>query len=121
MQLLLVLSLPILLFVVSLIVNALVLGFALGAVNGRNREFGTTFVTAIFMALTYLLVIIPILGGCIAIIVQWYIIKSRHAVGWAGAIVAWLISLILIVIIFLVIVFVFLGGLAFLLYFLPTI
>lgn len=105
------LILIVLFVVIGIIVNALFLGVALGFVNGQNREMGTTFVTALGMAL---LGWIPILGCIIA----WYLIKTRHNVGWGGAIVAWLLTIIIEAIVIVVIVFVFLGGLAFIL---PTI
>jgi len=94
--------------VVSILINALFLGVALGFVNGQNRELGTTFVTALGMAL---LGWIPILG-CI---LSWYLIKIRHNVGWGGAIVAWLLCGFIAIIVVVIIIFVFLGGIAFLL------
>ncbi|MHA1906862.1 MAG: hypothetical protein ACW98Y_06185 [Candidatus Thorarchaeota archaeon] len=74
--------------VVFLLVYGLFLGIALGFVNGENRNIGTTFVTALGIAL---LGWIPILG-CI---ISWYLIKTRHEVGWGGAIVAWLLTAII--------------------------
>ena len=74
--------------VVFLVVYGLFLGIALGFVNGENRDLGTTFVTALGIAL---LGWIPLLG-CI---ISWYLIKTRHEVGWGGAIVAWLLTAII--------------------------
>ncbi len=91
--------------VVMIIVDAIFLGVALGFVNGQNRELGTTFVTALGMALVSW---IPVLGCIIA----WYLIKTRHGVGWGGAIVAWLLCGIIAGIVVVVIMFVFLGGFA---------
>ncbi len=96
-------------FIVVFVIIGLCLGVALGPVKGENRELGSTFVTAFYIALTYLILLIPILGFflfCIAIILQWYIIKSRHEVGWGGAIVAWIITIILIAIVIFIIAFV---------------
>ena len=101
-------TLIIVVVVVFLIVYGLFLGIALGFVNGENRNIGSTFVTALVIAL---LGWIPILG-CI---ISWYMIKTRHEVGWGGAIVAWLLTFIIAAIVILVIMFGFLGGLALLL------
>ncbi len=102
-------------FVIAFVVIGLLLGVALGPVHGENRNLGSTFVTAFIIALTYLVMLIPVVGPfllCVAVILQWYVIKSRHEVGWGGAIVAWLITIILIIIVLIIIVFAFLGGLA---------
>jgi len=74
-------------FLVSLIVNALLLGVVLGWTKGENREFGDTIVTAIIMAIVNY---IPIIG-CI---IQWYIIKTRHEQTWGGAIATWIVLII---------------------------
>ncbi|MHA1575791.1 MAG: hypothetical protein ACTSU3_00380 [Candidatus Thorarchaeota archaeon] len=94
--------------VVFLIVYGLFLGIALGFVNGENRNLGSTFVTALVIAL---LGWIPILGCIIA----WYMIKTRHEVGWGGAIIAWLLTAIIAIIVIVVVVFTVLGGVFFLL------
>ncbi len=108
-------TIAVLMIVISLIVNALLLGVALGPVKGRNRELGTTVVTAIIMALCYIALVIPFVGALLACILQLYFIKSRHEVGWGGAIVTWIILVILQAIVLIIIVFAFFGGLAFLL------
>ncbi len=89
--------------IVFLLVYGLFLGIALGFVNGENRNIGTTFVTALGIAL---LGWIPILG-CI---ISWYLIKTRHEVGWGGAIVAWLLTFIIAIIVIFLILFV--GGIS---------
>jgi len=89
--------------IVFLLVYGLFLGIALGFVNGENRNIGTTFVTALGIAL---LGWIPILG-CI---ISWYLIKTRHEVGWGGAIVAWLLTFIIAIIVIILILFV--GGIS---------
>ena len=91
-------AIVILVIVVFLIVYGLFLGVALGFVNGENRELGTTFVTALGIAL---LGWIPILG-CI---ISWYLIKTRHEVGWGGAIIAWLLTAIIAIIVIAVLIF----------------
>ena len=91
-------AIVILVIVVFLIVYGLFLGIALGFVNGENRELGTTFVTALGIAL---LGWIPILG-CI---ISWYLIKTRHEVGWGGAIIAWLLTAIIAIIVIAVLIF----------------
>jgi hypothetical protein len=93
-------------FAVAFIIIGLCLGVALGPVHGENRELGSTFVTAFYIALTYLVMLIPVIGiflFCVVIILQWYIIKSRHEVGWGGAIVAWIITIIIIAIVLILI------------------
>jgi hypothetical protein len=85
--------------VVGILINALFLGIALGLVHGENREFGSTFVTALLMTIVSM---IPILGCILA----WYLIKTRHEVGWGGAIAAWLLTFIIEAIALVVIVFV---------------
>jgi len=97
-------------FVVAFVITGLLLGVALGPLNGENRNLGSTFVTAFIVALTYLVMLIPIIGiwlFCIVIILQWYVIKSRHELGWGGAIVAWIITIILIAIVLVILMFVF--------------
>ncbi|MBD3408036.1 MAG: hypothetical protein GF411_18090 [Candidatus Lokiarchaeota archaeon] len=88
-------------FVVAFLIYGFCLGLALGPVHGRNRDLGSTFVTAFIIALTYLILLLP--GGififCLAIILQWYVIKSRHDVGWGGAIVAWIITIIIVIVV----------------------
>lgn len=89
-------SIILIVIVVFLVIYGLLLGVALGFVNGRNRDLGSTFVTALIIAL---LGWIPILG-CI---ISWWAIKSRHDTGWGGAIVAWLLVFILAIILIIVI------------------
>ncbi len=97
-------TLIILMFVIMLLVYAVLLGIALGFVNGENRELGTTFVTALLIAIVS---VIPILGCILA----WYFIKTRHNVGWGGAIAAWLIVFIIAVVILLAIILLLAPGL----------
>ncbi|MFW9795081.1 MAG: hypothetical protein ACFFEE_12305 [Candidatus Thorarchaeota archaeon] len=77
-----------LIIIISLLIQGLFLGIGLGFVNGQNRDLGTTFVTALLMSLV---IWIPCLGCFIA----WYFIKSRHEVGWGGALIAWLLGAII--------------------------
>ena len=105
-------TIALLFVIVGFIVYALLLGVALGPVKGENKELGTTVVTAILMALSGLAGIIPIVGFLITCILQLYFIKSRHELGWGGAIVAWIIVNILVIIVLIIILFAFLGGLA---------
>ena len=78
--------------IVFLAVNAIFLGIALGFVNGRNREFGTTFVTAL---LNSLIGWIP----CLGCILSLYFIKTRHEVGWGGAIAAYILTIIIAIVV----------------------
>ena len=74
-----------LIIVVGIVVQAIFLGIGLGFVNGTNRELSTTFVTALLMGLVSW---IP----CLGCILSWYFIKSRHGVGWGGALAAWILG-----------------------------
>jgi len=80
-----ILLLVFLMFILNLIIQGVFLGIGLGIVNGKNREIGTTFVTALFMSLV---IWIP----CLGCILAWYFIKSRHEVGWGGALIAWILG-----------------------------
>ncbi|MFW9962501.1 MAG: hypothetical protein ACFFCX_02995 [Candidatus Sifarchaeia archaeon] len=96
-----IILLIVLIFIINLIIQGLFLGIGLGFVNGQNRELGTTFVTALLMSLV---IWIPCLGCFIA----WYFIKSRHEVGWGGALAAWLLGAIIqIIVMILLLIFVF--------------
>jgi hypothetical protein len=86
--------------IVGIIINALFLGIALGVVHGENRELGTTFVTALMCGLVGW---IP----CLGCILSWYFIKSRHELGWGGAIAAWILTFIIEAIVIFAIVFFF--------------
>jgi len=91
-------------FVVSLIINILLLGVVLGWTKGENRSSGETIVTALQMAIVG---IFPVIG-CIA---QWYIIKAHHELEWGGAIATWIVLIIPSAIIAIVIVLTFFGSL----------
>ncbi|TFF91068.1 hypothetical protein EU545_05780 [Candidatus Thorarchaeota archaeon] len=92
-----------LVFIVNLIIQGFFLGIGLGFVNGRNRNIGSTFVTALLMSLVTW---IP----CIGCFIAWYFIKSRHDVGWGGALIAWIVGAIVSVIVLIVIILLFFGG-----------
>lgn len=102
-------------FLVSLIVNALLLGVVLGWTKGENREFGDTIVTALIVSIINAIPIVNIFGCIIA----WYIIKTRHEQTWGGAITTWLVLIIVYFILLIVIAILFLGGLMVLLPTLP--
>lgn len=90
-------------FIVGVLIQAIFLRIGLGFVNGRNRELGTTFVTALMMTIVLL---IP----CLGCILAWYFIKSRHDVGWGGALVAWILGIIVMIIVIFAIMFLFFGS-----------
>ena len=90
--------------IVGVIIQAIFLKIGLGFVSGRNREFGTTFVTALMMSLV---IWIP----CLGCILAWYFIKSRHDVGWGGALVAWILGAIVQILVVIAIMFLFFGTL----------
>jgi len=89
--------------IVGIVIQAIFLGIGLGFVNGRNRNLGTTFVTAVMMMFAQL---IP----CLGCILAWYFIKSRHDVGWGGALVAWILGTIVQIIVLIAILFLFFGS-----------
>jgi len=91
----------ILFFVLMLVLGTLFLMAGLSVVGGKNRSFGTTFVTVLIGTI---LTLIP----CLGCIIYWYIIKTRHETGWGGAIAAWLIAgLIPLIIVFALLIIVF--------------
>lgn len=92
-----------LVFILNLLIQGFFLGIGLGFVNGRNRGMGSTFVTALLMSLVTW---IP----CIGCFIAWYFIKSRHSVGWGGALIAWILGAVVMVLVLLAIVFLFFGG-----------
>ena len=89
----------IIVIVVLLLINAIFLGIALGFVNGKNRDLGTTFVTALLNALIGW---IP----CIGCILSLYFIKSRHDLGWGGAIAAYILTIIIAIVVIIAILFI---------------
>lgn len=92
-----------LMVIVFIVVNALFLGIALGFVNGENRDFGTTIGTALGSAL---LGWIP----CLGCIIAWWLIKTRHELGWGGAIIAWILTGIIAAIVIVALVFTVFAG-----------
>jgi hypothetical protein len=92
-----------LVFIISFIIQGFFLGVGLGFVNGENRDLSSTFVTALLMSLV---IWIPCLGCFIA----WYFIKSRHNVGWGGALIAWLLGAIIQFLVMVVIFMLFFGA-----------
>jgi hypothetical protein len=98
-----ILLLIVLLFILNFLIQGFFLGIGLGFVNGQNRNLGSTFVTALLMSLV---IWIPCLGCFIA----WYFIKSRHDVGWGGALAAWILGAIIqFLVMVLLLMFVFTG------------
>jgi hypothetical protein len=69
----------------GLVLDTLFLFAGLSVVEGKNRTFGAVFVTAIIGALVNWVY-------CIGWIIYWYAIKTRHKIGWGGAIGAWIIA-----------------------------
>ena len=73
-------------FIITLALAAVFLIFGVKLAGGEETSFGHTFVTAFLVA-----IVSPI--PCIGFpILQWYFIKSRHNLGWGGAIVAWILA-----------------------------
>jgi hypothetical protein len=92
--------------IIFIIVSIISLGWALNFVGGRNTGFGSVFVSAILMSV--LTAFIPCLGCIIAL----YLLTLRHEIGWGGAIIAWLLSIIIAAVVFVVIMIAFFGGIA---------
>ena len=92
-----------LIIIVAIVIQGIFLGIGLGFVNGSNREIGSTFVTALMMGLVAW---IP----CLNCILGAYFIKTRHDVGWGGAIVAWLLGGIIMIIVVAAIILMFFGS-----------
>lgn len=67
--------------------GALFLLIGLGAVESKNRTFGSAMVTVLIGSL--LAFFLPWFIGWI---LYWYIIKVRHDTSWGGAIAAWLLA-----------------------------
>jgi len=80
-----VIMLLLLFIVIYFVIQGVFLGIGLGFVNGKNRNIGSTMVTALLMALV---IWIP----CLGCILAWYFIKSRHDVGWIDALIAWILG-----------------------------
>ena len=92
----------VILAIVLLMVNGIFLGIALGFVNGKNRELGDTFMTSLLICVSSL---IP----CLGCILGLYFIKTRHDIGWGGAIIAYILTaLIAIVVVFAILLIFFL-------------
>ncbi|MFX1368473.1 MAG: hypothetical protein ACFFAY_07755 [Promethearchaeota archaeon] len=92
--------------IVFIIVSVISLGWALNFVGGKNTDFGSTLISAILMGV--LTAFIPCLGCIIAL----YLLTLRHKIGWGGAIIAWLLSIVIAAVIFIVLVIAFFGGFA---------
>lgn len=90
--------------IVSIIVQAIFIGFGLKIANGSNREFSATFFTALIGSMV---IWIP----CLGCILAWDFIKIRHDVSWRGAILAWLLGGIIQVITIAIIILLFFGTL----------
>jgi hypothetical protein len=98
-----ILMIVFLLIIVQFVIQGFFLGIGLGFVNGSNRDLSSTFVTALLMSLVGW---IP----CIGCFIAWYFIKSRHNVGWGGALAAWLIGGIISFLVIIAIIFVAFAG-----------
>jgi hypothetical protein len=90
-----------LIITLSIVIQMVFLAIGLRLVNGSNREFVSIFITVLVISI---LIVIP----CLGCVLSWYVIKSRHDLGWGGAFASWiggaivqLITLILIMLVFL--------------------
>ena len=100
----------IVLFVVMLLILVLALKIGIGAVKGRNTEFGEVFVTAlIMMVISAVLSFLIPFGALIAFIIWLFVIQSRHGTTILGALGALILALIMLVVILFLIGMVFVG------------
>lgn len=95
-----VLLLILLFIIIYFVIQGFFLGIGLGFVKGKNRNIGSTMVTALLMALV---IWIP----CLGCILAWYFIKSRHDVGWIDALIAWILGAVVAFVVLLAIAFAF--------------
>ncbi|MGY5854675.1 MAG: hypothetical protein RTU92_13990 [Candidatus Thorarchaeota archaeon] len=91
------------LVLVYFVIAGLLLGVALGFVGGKNRNLGSTFITALLIA-----VVSPI--PCLNCILGLYFIKSRHNIGWGGAAIAWVLTFIIAIIVVVLVMMVAFAG-----------
>ncbi|MGQ4891631.1 MAG: hypothetical protein ACP6IP_03980 [Candidatus Njordarchaeia archaeon] len=93
-------------FIVGWIVGSffLYIGLGVAGVPPEERGFGSVMITTLLVSLVQSF--IPLVGCILA----WWIIKVRHTDSWGGAIVAWLVAMIIPIIIIIAIVFLFYPG-----------
>ncbi len=91
-------------FIIMWIIGSffLYIGLGVAGVPDEKKEFMSVMITTLLVSLVQSF--IPIIGCIIA----WWIIKIRHTDSWGGAIVAWIIMIIIPVIIVIAIL-IFLG------------
>ena len=82
-------------FLIGWIVGSffLYIGLGVAGVPPEERGFGSVMITTLLVSLVQSF--IPLVGCIIA----WWIIKIRHTDSWGGAIVAWIVAMIIPIII----------------------
>lgn len=99
--------------IVMIIINILILGWALRYVGGTNTDFMDAAITAILISI--LTAFIP----CLGCIISLYILNLRHDLSWGSSFLAWLIATIVSIVVAIVIFILFFGGFGALLTLIP--
>ncbi|MHA2313525.1 MAG: hypothetical protein ACXADF_18775 [Candidatus Thorarchaeota archaeon] len=100
--------------IVMIIINILILGWALRYVGGTNTDFMDAAISAIIISI--LTAFIP----CLGCILSLYILNLRHDLGWGSSFMAWLIATLVSIAVAIIIFVMFFGGLAGLLALFPV-
>ena len=91
--------------IIMIIVNILILGWALRYVGGTNTDFMDAAISAILISI--LTAFIP----CLGCIISLYILTLRHKIGWGSALIAWIIAALISIVVAILVFITFFGGL----------
>ncbi|MFX0055119.1 MAG: hypothetical protein ACFFAX_01160 [Promethearchaeota archaeon] len=91
--------------IIMIIVNILILGWALRYVGGTNTDFMDAAISAILISI--LTAFIP----CLGCIISLYILTLRHDIGWGSALIAWIIAALISIVVAILVFITFFGGL----------
>ena len=100
--------------IIMIIVNILILGWALRYVGGTNTDFMDAAISAILISI--LTAFIP----CLGCIISLYILTLRHEIGWGSALIAWIIAALISIVVTVLIFILFFVGIAGLLNLIPA-
>ncbi|MFW9913747.1 MAG: hypothetical protein ACFFEU_14815 [Candidatus Thorarchaeota archaeon] len=100
--------------IIMIIVNILILGWALRYVGGTNTDFMDAAISAILISI--LTAFIP----CLGCIISLYLLTLRHEIGWGSAIIAWIIATLISIVVTILVFILFFGGIAGLLSLIPA-
>ncbi|MFX1330603.1 MAG: hypothetical protein ACFE9W_03540 [Promethearchaeota archaeon] len=90
--------------IIMIIVNILILGWALRYVGGTNTDFMDAAISAILISI--LTAFIP----CLGCIISLYILTLRHKIGWGSALIAWIIAALISIVVAILVFIMFFGG-----------